>query len=295
MAKIAIVTDTNSGILPQEAESLGVYTIPMPFFIDGKLYLEGKDIDAETFFRFQAADAEIKTSMPSVGDVADVWNRLLKTYDRLIYIPMSSGLSNSCSVTALMAQDEFPGRVFVIDNQRISVTQRQSVLEAKAMADAGMEAEEICQKLLETKLDASIYIAVDTLKYLRRGGRVTAAAAAMGTVLNIKPVLKIKGEKLDAFAKVRGKAAARESMLRALKKEIATDPRLSKAEQEGRLGLGVAYTGDRAEGESMAAVLQAAFPDHLFRMDPLALSIACHTGSGAVGIGCYVNLVPDFI
>lgn len=139
MAKIAIVTDTNSGILPQEAESLGVYTIPMPFFIDGKLYLEGKDIDAETFFRFQAADAEIKTSMPSVGDVADVWNRLLKTYDQLIYIPMSSGLSNSCSVTALMAQDEFPGRVFVVDNQRISVTQRQSVLEAKAMADAGME------------------------------------------------------------------------------------------------------------------------------------------------------------
>lgn len=291
MAKIAIVTDTNSGILPQEAESLGVYTIPMPFFIDGKLYLEGKDIDAETFFQFQAADAEIKTSMPSVGDVADVWNRLLKTYDRLIYIPMSSGLSNSCSVTALMAQDEFPGRVFVIDNQRISVTQRQSVLEAKAMAEAGMEAEEICQKLLETKLDASIYIAVDTLKYLRRGGRVTAAAAAMGTVLNIKPVLKIKGEKLDAFAKVRGKAAARESMLRALKKEIATDPRLSKAEQEGRLGLGVAYTGDRAEGESMAAVLQAAFPDHLLRMDPLALSIACHTGRGALGIGYYVDLI----
>lgn len=295
MAKIAIVTDTNSGILPQEAESLGVYTIPMPFFIDGKLYLEGKDIDAETFFQFQAADAEIKTSMPSVGDVADVWNRLLKTYDRLIYIPMSSGLSNSCSVTALMAQDEFPGRVFVVDNQRISVTQRQSVLEAKAMADAGMEAEEICQKLLETKLDASIYIAVDTLKYLRRGGRVTAAAAAMGTVLNIKPVLKIKGEKLDAFVKVRGKAAARESMLRALKKEIATDPRLSKAEQTGRLGLGVAYTGDRAEGESMAAVLQTAFPDHLLRMDSLALSIACHTGRGALGIGCYVNLVPNFI
>lgn len=291
MSKIAIVTDTNSGILPQEAETLGVYTVPMPFFIDGKLYLEGKDIDAETFFRFQAADAEIKTSMPSVGDVAELWKRLLQSYDQLLYIPMSSGLSNSCHTAALMAQEEFSGRVFVVDNQRISVTQRQSVLEAKAMAGAGMEAEEICQKLLETKLDASIYIAVDTLKYLRRGGRVTAAAAAMGAVLNIKPVLKIKGEKLDAFAKVRGKAAAHEEMLRALKKEMATDPRLSEAERSGRLGVGVAYTGGREEGEAMAAVLQAAFPDHLFRMDPLALSIACHTGRGALGIGCYVNLI----
>lgn len=291
MAKIAIVTDTNSGILPQEAEQLGVYTISMPFYIDGKLYLEGKNMDAETFFAFQAADAEIKTSMPPIGELADLWDQLLQAYTSVIYIPMSSGLSNSCHTALQMAQEDYPGRVFVVDNQRISVTQRQSVLEAKAMADAGMEAEEICQKLLDTKLDASIYIAVDTLKYLRRGGRVTAAAAAMGTVLNIKPVLKIKGEKLDAFAKVRGKAAAREEMLRALKNEIVADPQLAKAERNGRLGLGVAYTGDREEGEAMAAVLQSAFPDHLFRMDPLALSIACHTGRGALGIGCYVNLI----
>ncbi|MBR4888432.1 MAG: DegV family protein [Clostridia bacterium] len=294
MATVAVVTDTNSGILPAQAKKLGVYTVSMPFYIDGKLYMEGEDLTPEEFYKFQEADADIKTSMPSVGVVTALWEELLQTYDEVVYIPMSSGLSSSCRTATAMAEEDFPGKVFVVDNQRISVLQRHTVLEAKAMADAGFTGEQIRAKLEETKLDADIYIAVDTLKYLRRGGRVTPAAAALGTVLNIKPVLRIKGEKLDAHTKVRGKIAAKQAMMRALKEAIANDPRLYSLDKEGRLAVGVAYTGNREEAEARAKEMKAEFPGHLFYMDELALSVACHVGRGALGVGCYIDMTKDF-
>lgn len=293
MATVAVVTDTNSGILPAQAKKMGVYTIPMPFYIDGKLYMEGEDLTPEEFYAFQEADADIKTSMPSLGVVTALWEELLKTHDEVVYIPMSSGLSSSCRTAAAMAEEEFPGKVFVVDNQRISVLQWQTVREAKAMADAGYTGAQIRDKLMETKMDADIYIAVDTLKYLRRGGRVTPAAAALGTVLNIKPVLRIKGEKLDAHTKVRGKLAAKQAMKRALKEAVENDPRLRQLDAEGRLAIGVAYTGNRDEAEVLAKEMKAEFPGRFFYMDELALSIACHVGRGALGVGCYIDLTKD--
>ena len=293
MGKVAVLTDTNSGIMPEQAEEMGVYTIPMPFYIDGRLYLEGKNITHEEFYRFQEMDAQISTSMPSPGDVAACWSDLLKSHDTVVYIPMSSGLSSSCQTAVAMAEEAFSGRVFVVDNQRISVPQWQSVREAKALADAGMDGAAIYRRLMETKMDADIYIAVDTLKYLRRGGRVTPAAAALGTVLNIKPVLRIKGEKLDAYAKVRGRAAARETALQALKQAVETDERLHTLDVEGRLLFGVAYTAPREEAEILAREVRAVFPGRPFHMDPLALSIACHIGPGALGVGCCIDLTGE--
>ena len=202
MPNVAIATDSNSGISQAEAKEMGIRVLPMPFYINEELFFEDITLTQEQFYRRLAEDADISTSQPAPGDVTDLWEQLLETHDQVVYIPMSSGLSNSCE-TALMLAAEYKGRVFVVDNQRISITQRQSVLDALAMAAAGMDGQAIHDALMRERLEASIYITVDTLKYLKKGGRVTAAGAAIGTVLNIKPVLQIQGEKLDAFAKAR--------------------------------------------------------------------------------------------
>ena len=208
MSKTAIVTDSNSGITQSRGKELGIYVLPMPFFIDGELFLEDISLTQEQFYERLGADSDISTSQPSPGDVMELWEKVLKEYDEIVHIPMSSGLSNSCD-TAVSIAEEYGGRVQVVNNQRISVTQEQSVYDAMTLRDRGMSAREIREVLEREKFQSSIYITVDTLKYLKKGGRVTPAAAAVGTVLNLKPVLQIQGEKLDAFAKVRGWKAAK--------------------------------------------------------------------------------------
>ncbi|HIS64756.1 MAG TPA: DegV family protein [Candidatus Avoscillospira avistercoris] len=288
MKRIAIVTDSNSGITQTEAKQLGISVLPMPFFIDDTLYFEDITLTQEAFYERLLQDADISTSQPSLGDVTQLWDQLLQEYESVLHIPMSSGLSSSCQ-SARMLADDYNGRVVVVDNQRISVTQRQSVRDAMALAEAGHSAEEIRTILEEQKLQASIYISLETLKYLKKGGRITPAAAAIGTVLNLKPVLQIQGEKLDAYAKVRGKKAARRTMIEAIQKDLKN--RFAEPLAQGRMGFGIAYSGNLEEALDWKAELEAAFPGVDFQMDPLSLSVACHIGYGALACGCYVKAI----
>jgi len=287
MNKIAIVTDSNSGITQLEAEKIGIFVIPMPFYIDGEFYLEGVNLTPEAFYEKLTQEAEISTSCPSPGDVIDLWEKLLETYEQVIYIPMSSSLSSSCQTAIMMAQD-YEGKVFVVDNQRISVSLKQSVLEAAKMAKEGMDASAICETLEKEKLEASIYITLESLKYLKKGGRITPAAAAVGTVLNIKPVLQIQGEKLDAYAKARGKKQAHKMMVKALQDDL--ENRFLNEAEAGKLSFYSAYTGDPGEAEEYIKELEEVFGVS-FTLEPLPLSISCHIGPGAVGIGVVKNLV----
>lgn len=279
MKKVAIATDSNSGITQAEAQTLGIRVLPMPFYINEELFFEDVTLTQEAFYRRLAEDADISTSQPSPGDVTDLWDQLLEEYDQVVYIPMSSGLSASCE-TALMLSSDYRGRVFVVDNQRISITQRQSVLDALEMAKAGMDGQAILDVLIRERLESSIYITVDTLKYLKKGGRVTAAGAAIGTVLNIKPVLTIQGAKLDAFAKARGWKAAKKIMLDAMERDIAQ----RFAGQE--IHLAAAYTCTDEEAREWRGELEARFPGYELRMDRLSLSVACHIGAGSMAVGC---------
>ena len=279
MGTVAIVTDSNSGITQKEAVKLGIQVLPMPFYITEELYYEDITLSQEDFYTKLAEDAEISTSQPAPADVMELWEELLQTYDEVVHIPMSSGLSSSCE-TAIILAKEFDGKVFVVDNQRISVTQRQSVLDAKRMSDAGKSAQEIYDVLMREKLEASIYITVDTLKYLKRGGRITPAAAAIGTVLNLKPVLQIQGEKLDAFAKVRGWKAAKKTMLDAMNKDI------SDRFKNTPVHLEAAYTCSEEEAMQWKSEMENRFPRYDIQMDKLSLSIACHIGPGALAIAC---------
>ena len=288
MKRIAIVTDSNSGITQTEAKQLGISVLPMHFFIDDTLYFEDITLTQEAFYERLLQDADISTSQPSLGDVTQLWDQLLQEHESVLHIPMSSGLSSSCQ-SARMLADDYNGRVVVVDNQRISVTQRQSVRDAMALAEAGHSAEEIRTILEEQKLQASIYISLETLKYLKKGGRITPAAAAIGTVLNLKPVLQIQGEKLDAYAKVRGKKAARRTMIEAIQKDLKN--RFAEPLAQGRMGFGIAYSGNLEEALDWKAELEAAFPGVDFQMDPLSLSVACHIGYGALACGCYVKAI----
>lgn len=281
MKKTAIVTDSNSGITPAEAEELGIYLVPMPFFIDGELFYEGVNLSHEDFYSKMATGADISTSQPTPGAVLDLWDTLLEDHDELVYIPMSSALSGSCATAEALAED-YDGRVTVVDNQRISATQRQSVLDAVSMVNDGQDASRINEVLLRDKLEASIYITVDTLKYLKKGGRITAAAAAFGTVLGIKPVLQIQGEKLDAFAMAHGMKSAKKQMLDAVEKDLET-------RFAGKKGVYVAaaYTCSDDEAKLWAEEIRARFGDRFNGyIAPLSLSVACHTGPGAYGVGC---------
>ncbi|MDY2938575.1 MAG: DegV family protein [Fusicatenibacter sp.] len=284
MSKIAIVTDSNSGITQNQAKELGVFVLPMPFFVEGKLHFEDIDLTQEQFYQLLESDADLSTSQPSPGDLMDLWEKVLKEYETLVYIPMSSALSASCE-TAMMLAKDYEGKVFVVNNRRISITQRQCVVEAKEMADQGATAEEIKAILEEDALEASIYLMVDTLKYLKKGGRITPAAAMIGSVLNLKPVLTIQGGKLDAFAKVRGVKQAKKVMLDAMKKDL--DERFGSLRQNGQVVLQAAYSNMSAEAvNAWVTEIEATFPDFEVRVDPLSLSVACHTGPGVVAIAC---------
>lgn len=281
--RVAILTDTNSGITIKEAEELGIYLMLMPILIDGKVYLEEKDIKKDFFFEKLNADADVTTSQPSPGDMLEMFDRILEEYEELVYIPMSSGLSGTCQTATMLAQD-YEGRVHVVNNQRISVTMSQSVTDALNLRDEGKSGAEIKAYLEADALNAPIFIMVDTLKYLKKGGRVTAAGAAIGEVLNIKPVLKIDGGKLDAFAKVRGTKQAMKTMLKALEKE--RDTRL----KDKKYVIAGAYSGDDSVGEELTVLLKAQFPDKEIIVDPLPMSISTHVGPGAIGMAvmnCY--------
>ena len=285
MPEIAIMTDSNCGIMPAEGKKMGIHVLPMPVIIDGQTYYEGIDISLEEFHQKQISGADITTSQPSPGDVTAMWDDLLKTHDEIVFIPMSSGLSNTCQTASMLsADDSYSGKVFVVDNHRISVTQAQSVFDAQVLADKGKTGQEIREILEREALDASIYIAVDTLEYLKKGGRITAAAAAVGTVLKLKPVLTIQGDKLDSFAKTRGMKAAFKTMLDVLKKDI--DSRFPHLKEQGLLKVGIANTVMNPEKlEHFKKEMEENFPDMELFYLPLTMSIGTHTGPGALGIG----------
>lgn len=281
MNKVAIVTDSNSGITQQMGNELGIYVLPMPFFIDGEIYYEDITLTQEQFYKKLGADSDISTSQPSPGSVMELWEKILKEYDQIVCIPMSSGLSSTC-FTAMSIADEYKGRVQVVDNQRISVTQEQSVFDAMKLRDGGMSASEIKEVLEREKMQASIYITVDTLKYLKKGGRITPAAAAVGTVLNLKPVLQIQGEKLDAFAKVRGWKAAKKTMLNAIEKDL--NERFIDVKDQ--MMLGMAYTCSEEEAAQWKQEIRDRFPGYEILEAPLSLSVACHIGPGSMAVTC---------
>lgn len=282
MSRVVVVTDSNSGITQAEAKELGVVVMPMPFYINEEMFYEDIDLTQEQFYAKLAEGGDIKTSMPLVGDVTDKWDELLKEYDEIVYIPMSSGLSSSCE-TAYMLSRDYDGKVQVVNNQRISVTMRQSVLDAKAMADSGRTAEEIKDILEDEKFNSSIYIMVDTLTYLKKGGRITPAAAALGTLLKLKPVLQIQGEKLDAFAKARTVKQAKSIMIEAMKSDF--EKRFDSPDG-AKMNLEIAYTFDKEAAEAFKAEVQEAFPNNEIVMNPLSLSVSCHIGPGALAIAC---------
>lgn len=285
MSNTAIMTDSNCGIMPDEGRDLGIYVLPMPLIIDGQTYYEGVDITLDEFFKRQISGADITTSQPSPGDVEAMWTDLLKTYNEIVFIPMSGGLSSTCQTALILSEEEpFRGRVFVVDNRRISVTQAQSVLDAKLLAEEGKTASQIKEILEAEALDASIYIAVDTLEYLKKGGRITAAAAAIGTVLKLKPVLTIQGDKLDSYAKARGLKSAFRTMLTAVKNDISS--RFSHLREDGVLKVGIANTLMEPEQlELFINEMKENFPDMELFYLPLTMSIGTHTGPGALGIG----------
>ena len=280
MAKIRIVTDSNSGITQSEAEKLGISVIPMPFLIDGEEYFEDINLTQEQFYEHLRGNAVVSTSQPSVTSVTDLWNELLQEDCEIIHIPMSSGLSETCHTAQNLAK-EYGGKVHVVDNQRISVTQKQSVFDAMKLAALGKSADEIVQYLLATKLDSSIYIALDTLKYLKKGGRLTPAAALVGSILRIKPVLQIQGDKLDAFRKVHSLKQAKQEMIAAIQHDLSA--RFAQFHKDGEMSLSVAYTDNRTEAEIFRKELEEAFPDvPVLYADPLSLSVSCHIGPGAL-------------
>ena len=285
MARTAIATDSNSGITQSQAKELGVFVLPMPFFMRGKIQFEDIDLTQEQFYEILAEDAAVSTSQPSPGDLMDFWNKILEEYDDIVYIPMSSGLSASCDTATVLSED-YEGKVQVVNNQRISVTQQQSVLDAMNLREEGKSAAEIKEILEKEKLQASIYITVDTLKYLKKGGRITPAAAAIGTVLNLKPVLQIQGEKLDAFSKARGWKTAKKTMLNAIEKDL--NGRF--ADVKDQMVLGMAYTCSKEEAQEWKAEIEERFPGYEIMEGPLSLSVACHIGPGALAITCMKRL-----
>lgn len=284
--KTAIVTDSNSGITQEQAKAEGVCVIPMPFMIDGTVYYEDIDLSQEEFYERMEAGCDITTSQPSPETITNLWDGLLKDYEAVVHIPMSSGLSGAYQTAYVLAQD-YDGRVQVVNNQRISVTQRQSVLDARDMAAQGVPAAEIRDILEETKFESSIYITVDTLKYLKKGGRITPAAAALGTLLKLKPVLTIQGEKLDAFAKARTMKQAKGMMINAIGRDLAE--RFGDPEAEADY-LQIAHTRNEEAAKEFEAELKTAFPGAEIYTDHLALSIACHVGPGTLAVACTKKL-----
>lgn len=280
--KIAVVTDSNSGITQAQAKEMGVAVLPMPFMIDGETYYEDITLTREQFYQRLKDNADIATSQPTPDSILKMWDKFLKEYDQIIHIPMSSGLSGSCSTAMMLAgEDEYEGKVFVVDNRRISVTQYQSVKDAQMLAAMGMDGTQIKKRLEETAADSVIFITVDTLKYLKKGGRITPAAAALGTLLKIKPVLIILGEKLDSFAKARTMKQAKTMMMNAIQKEL--DGRLHDSECRN-CHLAIAHTDNEEAALEFKKEVEERFPNADVYMAPLSLSIACHIGPGSLAV-----------
>ena len=290
MRKIAIVTDSNSGITQDEGRKLGISVLPMPFYINDVMYLEGITLSQEDFYERLKNDESISTSQPSPAEVCGLWDNLLEEYDEIVHIPMSSGLSASCDTATMLARD-YDGRVQVVNNQRISVTQRQSVLDAIALRDAGKNAAEIKEKLEEEKMESSIYITLETLKYLKKGGRITPAAAALGTLLKLKPVLQIQGEKLDSFAKARTVKQAKKMMVDAMRNDF--DHRFNDPEGKN-IYLEMAYTHNLEDAEAFKKEVEAEFPGMEIVLNPLSLSVSCHIGPGALAVACSKK-IPELL
>lgn len=294
MKKIAIMTDSNSGITQKEAAGLGISVLPMPFMINDTTYFEDINLTQDRFYEFLENDAVVSTSQPSPDSLIHMFHKLLAEYDEVVHIPMSSGLSGSCQTACMLAQEpEFDGKVFVVNNQRISVTQTQSVLDAMELAKKGYDGAQIKKILEEDKFNSSIYIMLDTLFYLKKGGRITPAAAALGTLLKLKPVLQIQGEKLDAFAKARTKSAGKSMMLQATKNDIENRFGGFDESAKERVTLHIAYTKDAEEAELWKQEVMEAFPGFRLKMAPLSLSVACHIGPGALALACTRNLIVE--
>lgn len=284
MSNIAIVTDSNSGVLPSEAAKYtGVFVIPMPVIIGDDTFYEGIDITQQRFYEVLSTRTDLKTSQPSLADVTELWDRVLEEYDEIVHIPMSSGLSGACESATMLAAD-YDGKVRVVNNQRISVTQKRSVYDAIQLREAGMNAGEIGDFLEKVKFESSIYIMVDTLYYLKRGGRVTPAAAAIGTALKIKPVLQIQGEKLDAFTVARTVSMARTKMIDAIRKDM--DTRFGGATPDN-MSIDLAYTYNDQMADEFLEQVKTAFPGFEdITVDPLSLSVSTHIGPGALAVAC---------
>ena len=280
--KIAVVTDSNSGITQAQAKEMGITVLPMPFMIDGETYYEDITLTQEQFYQRLKDNSDISTSQPTPDSIMKLWDELLKEYDQIVHIPMSAGLSRSCATAMMLAgEDEYEGNVFVVDNHRISVTQYQSVKDAMMLADMGMDGAQIKKRLEETAADSVIFVTVDTLKYLKKGGRITPAAAALGTLLRIKPVLIILGEKLDSFAKVRTMKQAKTLMMNAIQKEL--DERLHDSECKD-CHLAIAHSDNEEAALEFKKEVEERFPDADIYLAPLSLSIACHIGPGSLAL-----------
>lgn len=283
MSRIAVVTDTNSSISAEEAKKLGIFLLPMPFIVDGREYFEGVTCTYERFFEMLSGGADVSTSQPAPEAITGLWDEILRSYDSILHIPMSSALSGSCGTAKALAA-EYNGRVCVVDNKRISVSLRESVLDALTLIEKGLTAAEICVQLEETAYNASIYLAVNTLELLKKSGRVTAAGAALATLLGLKPVLQIQGEKLDAFAKVRGMTAAEKTMLKAAEKDLA--PRFA-----GRpVRILTAYSGDIKPALEWRKTVRRYFDDSRIELYKLPVSISCHVGAGVKAIACIEHI-----
>lgn len=282
--KIIVATDSASGITKEEAKKLEIPVLPVPFIINGTEYYENVNMTKETFYQLLNDDAEISTSQPSYMALTEFFNNLLKEYDAIIYIPLSSGLSGSCQTASMIAADEYEGKVWVVDNQRISVSQRQSVLDAQSLIQQGKSPQEVYDQLMNTKFDSSIYIMLDTLKYLAKGGRLTPAAAVIGNVLNLKPVLQIQGEKLDAFSKTRGYKKGTKIMLEALKNDLSG--RYHEYDEKGEMYLQIAHTNCLDRALELKEKMEEEFPEYEIFLTDLPLEVSCHLGEGALGVAC---------
>lgn len=282
--KIIVATDSASGITKEEAKKLEIPVLPVPFIINGTEYYENVNMTKETFYQLLNDDAEISTSQPSYMALTEFFNNLLKEYDAIIYIPLSSGLSGSCQTASMIVADEYEGKVWVVDNQRISVSQRQSVLDAQSLIQQGKSPQEVYDQLMNTKFDSSIYIMLDTLKYLAKGGRLTPAAAVIGNVLNLKPVLQIQGEKLDAFSKTRGYKKGTKIMLEALKNDLSG--RYHEYDEKGEMYLQIAHTNCLDRALELKEKMEEEFPRYEIFLTDLPLEVSCHLGEGALGVAC---------
>lgn len=287
MSKVAIVTDSNSGITQKEAKRMGIFVLPMPFMIDEETYYEDITLSQAEFYEKLASGAAVVTSQPTLEAVLNLWDELLKEYDEIVHIPMSSGLSGSCQ-SAIMLSADYEGRVQVVNNQRISITQRQSVLDALELAEQDKNAAQIKDILEKDKFNSSIYIMLDTLYYLKKGGRITPAAAALGTILKLKPVLQIQGEKLDAFAKARTVSQGKSIMINAIRNDM--NNRFG-GDSPDNIELMMAYTYDLEAANQFKAEVQEAFPGYNIHMDPLSLSVSCHIGPGSLAVACCKKLI----